>query len=90
MSGFEPLNISCAETKERDARYLSGGNFFGTEAIAPPPLEPLAIDFMEEEELVDASPAGGASSSGAGSSSKAAAAAPPLMIKLPARGKAPK
>ena len=76
-----PLAITSAESKERDQRYLNGGNFFGTEAVAPPPREPLAIDFLEPEET----------SGAGGSAAVAAAAPPPLMVKLPAaKGKGAK
>ena len=85
MAFFEAITIGDDLTKERDERYLNGGNFFGTEKIAPPPLEPLAIDFLEPELPPEPIPAAGPSSSGAGSSSKAAPppAAPSLLIKLP-------
>jgi hypothetical protein len=61
---------------ERDARYLAGGNFFGTEAVAPPPLEPLASDLRLEEELpgVARGASGGASIAGGASA---------LVMKLP-------
>ena len=56
-AGLEPLHIDC---DERDSRFLNGGNFFGTEDIAEPPLSPLDEDtFMEPE----ASAAGATSSS---------------------------
>ena len=56
-AALEPLHIDC---DERDFRFLNGGNFFGTEEVAEPPLSPLDEDvFMEPE----ASAAGATSSS---------------------------
>ena len=37
-SAFEALHIEC---EERDNRLLEGGNFFGTETVAPPLRPPL-------------------------------------------------
>jgi hypothetical protein len=36
---FEELTLPEA-TEERDARWLNGGNFFGTELEGPPPRDP--------------------------------------------------
>ena len=75
-----PLHITNPVTKERDARFLNGGNFFGKEAVAPPPLEPLASDFIEQE-MPPAPPGKAAASSGGGA---------PLILKLPTgKGKSP-
>ena len=52
---LEELSIQC---DERDARYLAGGNFFGSESRAPPPRPPLDSDFLDPEDLPDA-PKGG-------------------------------
>ena len=41
IAAFKPLAIESDIVKQRDARFLAGGNFFGTETVAPPPLEPL-------------------------------------------------
>mmetsp|Transcript_18991 Transcript_18991/g.48596 ORF Transcript_18991/g.48596 Transcript_18991/m.48596 type:complete len:89 (+) Transcript_18991:40-306(+) len=68
---FEPL---CCDSEERDLRYLSGGNFFGREARAPPPLEPLASDFIDEDAAL------------AQPNSTSSTPAPSLTLKLPAGG----
>jgi hypothetical protein len=65
---FEELAI---QSDERDARLLAGGNFYGSELIAPPPLAPLPSDFIDEESAADAT----------------AATPPPLIVKLPGRQK---
>ena len=41
MEQFEPLSIDSDIVRERDDRYLDGGNFFGTERVGFLPLEPL-------------------------------------------------
>ena len=82
MSFTDPLAISSTIVRERDARWLSGGNFFGTEAIAPPPLEPLPIDFVAAEATGAAGSTGGAAAGAGGG------AAPSLVLKLPGKAKA--
>ena len=67
-SPFDALHIPC---EERDQRFLMGGNFFGSELVAPPPLEPLPIDFAPPELPVAEGPSGSSSTP------------PPLLIKLP-------
>ena len=59
---------------ERDQRWLSGGNFFGDEPVAPLPLEPLPIDEIKAEAEAVAKTSMGASGP---------ALAPPIMLKLP-------
>ena len=44
---FEALHCGSARCEERDHRFLNGGNFFGSEPVAEPPREPLAIDSMD-------------------------------------------
>ena len=80
MSFTDPLAISSTIVRERDGRWLSGGNFFGAEAIAPPPLEPLPIDFVVAEAAAAGSTGGVAAGAGGG-------AASPLVIKLPGKTK---
>jgi len=41
LPGLQPLAIASDIVRERDERWLNGGNFFGTEAVSPPFLEPL-------------------------------------------------
>ena len=71
-SSIDVLHIEC---EERDERYLQGGNFFGTEDVGPPPLEPLP-----EEALPLAGYSGGPGVSGG-----ASGGASSLMIKLPGK-----
>ena len=44
----KPLAIDSPITAERDARYIAGGNFFGTETVGFPPREPLAVDSLPD------------------------------------------
>ena len=46
---FEALALQSPIIRQRDTRYLQGGNFFGTEPVGPPPREPLPIDFAPRD-----------------------------------------
>jgi hypothetical protein len=76
------LTLRC---DERDNRYLMGGNFFGSEQVAPPELEPMAVDRMLMDQLAAASAAAAAAKSGGGGSSSSGQL-PPLILKLPGKG----
>lgn len=70
---FESITINA---DVRDQRFLSGGNFFGTEAVGPPPRDPNDLPPPPEPAV----PAGGAAAAKGGAPN-----APPLMLKLPSR-----
>ena len=74
------LSINSDISDQRDQRWLSGGNFFGTEAVAPPPLEPLPIDAIKAEAEAAAKAAEAAAR---GASGPGPVPAPPIMLKLP-------
>ena len=70
----QSLAIKSEIVRERDTRWLEGGNFFGTEAAALPPLEPLPIDAIKEAE---------AAARAAELAARPAASAAPMLLKLP-------
>ena len=70
-----PLSVVSSIVQERDDRLLSGGNFFGREAVADRPLTPLP-EPPEPEPLPGAMGAAGASGAGG---------ANPILLKLPGK-----
>lgn len=74
---FKELIAASPACDARDQRFLMGGNFFGTEAVAPPPRD--ASDLPEpppDPKALEKAAAEAAAAAGN------AAAAPKLMVSL--------